>query len=417
MNRRNLRASLILIILLLVQAAMLGAPQNDGRIISVADIHGDYDSFTALLQQAGLLDADHRWSGGRATFVQTGDFTDRGPKARQVMDLLMDLPEQADDDDGKAIILMGNHEMMNMMGDLQSVTGDDYASFVDDESEERRMEAFEDYLDFLEERSERLGLPPVDGKEPEIETLWMEAHPPGFVEHREAFSPRGKYGRWLRSLPTIAREGDTIFLHAGISSPASALSLDRINDRIREEIGQFDRLKDYLIDRDLALPFFTLNELVTSVREERDAIRSQIATRQAEAAAEGDEYDPSRRQEEHLEVLGEFLAIGGWLSVHPEGILWFRGFNTLPDREAAALLEELRKDYDALHFVTGHSPQRTGRVRARFDGGFFVADTGMLSTVYLGGRPSAMEIRDGVFRAIYLGQESVQLYPPPNIPE
>ncbi len=417
MNRRNLRASLILIFLLLVQAAVLGAPQNDGRIISVADIHGDYDSFTALLQQVGLLDSDHRWSGGRTTFVQTGDFTDRGPKARQVMDLLMALPDQADDDRGKAIILMGNHEMMNMMGDLQSVTGDDYASFADADSEERRMEAFRDYLDYLEKRSERIDLPPLDGQEPEIKARWMEAHPPGFVEHREAFSPRGKYGRWLRSLPTIAREGETIFLHAGISSLASALSLDRINDRIRDEIGQFDRLKDYLIDWDLALPFFTLNELVTSVREERDAIRSQIATRQVEAEAEGKQYRPDRGQEQHLEVLGEFLAIGGWLSVHPEGILWFRGFNTFPDSEAAALLEELRQDYDALHFVTGHSPQRTGRVRARLDGGFFVADTGMLSSVYVGGRPSAVEIRDGVFRAIYMDQEPVQLYAPSNAPE
>ena len=105
------------------------------------------------------------------------------------------------------------------------------------------------------------------------------------------------------------------------------------------------------------------------------------------------------------------------MSVHPEVILWFRGFNTLPDSEAAALLEELRKDYDALHFMTGHSPQRTGRVRARFDGGFFVADTGMLSSVYLGGRPSAVEIRDGVFRAIYLDEESVQLYAQSNTPE
>lgn len=416
MNRLHSRASLILVVVLLAAAA-LAAPQNEDRIISVADIHGDYDSFTALLQQVGLLDADHQWAGGRSTLVQTGDFTDRGPKARQVMDLLMALPDQADGDGGEAIILMGNHEMMNMMGDLQSVTIDDYTSFADDRSEQRRAEAFNDYLDYVEKRADRLGMTPIGSEETEIEALWMAQHPPGFVEHREAFSPRGKYGQWLRALPTVARQADTIFLHAGISSLASALSVDNINQRIHDEIEQFDQLKEYLIDRDLALPFFTLGELATSVREERTAIRAEMARLGAEAEAEGKEYRPPRSQQEHLAVLDEFLGLGGWLSVHPQGILWFRGFDTLSDPEAAALLEELREDYDVTHFVTGHNPQRTGRVRARFDGGFFVADTGMLSSVYLGGRPSAMEIRDGVFRAIYMDQEAIQLYPPPNIPE
>ena len=54
-----------------------------------------------------------------------------------------------------------------------------------------------------------------------------------------------------------------------------------------------------------------------------------------------------------------------------------------------------------------------GHIKSRFDGRIFLADTGMLSSFYTGGRASAVEIGDGVFRAIYLDGDSVQLYPPP----
>ena len=67
-----------------------------GRVVAVADIHGDLDAFVGILQTAGLIDARRQWIGGRATFVQTGDFLDRGAAVRGVMDLMMDLEPQAE---------------------------------------------------------------------------------------------------------------------------------------------------------------------------------------------------------------------------------------------------------------------------------------------------------------------------------
>ena len=57
----------------------------------MADIHGDVEAFRSILKQTELTDEAQRWTGGASTFVQTGDFTDRGAQVRRVMDLLMSL--------------------------------------------------------------------------------------------------------------------------------------------------------------------------------------------------------------------------------------------------------------------------------------------------------------------------------------
>ena len=49
--------------------------------------------------------------------MQTGDYTDRGPDVRKVMDLLMQLEKEAKSAGGQFLALAGNHEVMNMMGD------------------------------------------------------------------------------------------------------------------------------------------------------------------------------------------------------------------------------------------------------------------------------------------------------------
>ena len=66
------------------------------------------------------------------------------------------------------------------------------------------------------------------------------------------------------------------------------------------------------------------------------------------------------------------------------------------------LFEGLLERYDAEYFVVGHTPQLPGHIQARFGERLFLADTGMLSSYYRGGRASILEIRDGVFRTIYL---------------
>ena len=74
---------------------LLAAPPAVRRVVAIGDIHGDLDSFVGILQRTHLVDANGNWSGGNTTLVQTGDFLDRGPKARGAMDLLMNLQREA----------------------------------------------------------------------------------------------------------------------------------------------------------------------------------------------------------------------------------------------------------------------------------------------------------------------------------
>ena len=107
-------------------------------VVAIGDVHGDFDDFVGILQRIGLIDKQNHWAGGKTTFVQTGDLLDRGPKPREVMDLMMALEKEAGQAGGRVVSLLGNHEMMNIMGDLRYVTPENYASFADSNSESVR---------------------------------------------------------------------------------------------------------------------------------------------------------------------------------------------------------------------------------------------------------------------------------------
>ena len=70
--------------------------------------------------------------------MQVGDILDRGPKPREVMDLMMTLEKEAEEAGGRVLSLLGNHEIMNIMGDLRYVTPVNYASFSDGNSRNGR---------------------------------------------------------------------------------------------------------------------------------------------------------------------------------------------------------------------------------------------------------------------------------------
>ena len=79
---------------------------------------------------AGVADEDGHWVAGTTHLVQTGDFTDRGKDTRKVMDLLRRLQKEAKDAGGRAHVLLGNHEIMNILGDLRYVDPEEYESRI-----------------------------------------------------------------------------------------------------------------------------------------------------------------------------------------------------------------------------------------------------------------------------------------------
>jgi hypothetical protein len=386
---------LMLLLLLAGWAGAAPAPvESLGSVIAVGDVHGDFDGFVAILQHTGLIDKQNHWAGGKTTLVQVGDLLDRGPKPREVMDLLMALEKEASKDGGRVESLLGNHEVMNIMGDLRYVTPENYASFADAKSEERRSSAYKNYIKWRESHTALLAevSPPLELTEAE----WMTRHPAGFVEQREAFGPKGRYGKWVRGHAALAEINGVIFLHAGISPSLASMTLDAINSRIRDEISVFDSYKQYMVDEKLILPFFNLQEIT--------------AVAQAEISAEKKSKVPSNP--DLLARLSQFLQFPGWVSVGTDGPLWFRGYDRWSEEEGSAQVDKILQSFKADHLVVGHTVQKGGRIRPRFGGRVFLIDTGMLSSYYPGGRASALEIENHVkFTAAYMDQQEVLLEP------
>jgi Calcineurin-like phosphoesterase len=365
------------------------------RVVAVGDIHGDFDAFRALLERAGIVDAAGRWIAGNTTLIQLGDMMDRGPKVRAVLDLLMDLEAQAAAAGGHVEVLLGNHETMNLTGVTVDVTPAIYATFADEQSEQRREAAYEAYVQWCGVRSARLPRPAPRIYTPVSKSEWMAAHPPGFVEYREALTPQGHYGRWLRTRPAIMRVGDTVFQHAGINPDRAPRHLEDINDQVRTQIRRMDDYRNLMIAQKLMLPFFTLAEM-QAVAQAELAANASVSRNGASPPGAADWFD----QPDSF-GLQNVLRIDSWVLFDAEGPLWFRGFATWTQNNGRSQVEKLLRRYDVEHFVVGHSVPSTMRITPRFAAAIFLIDTGMLSSVYRGGIASALEIRDGRFTAIY----------------
>jgi hypothetical protein len=385
-----------------------------GRVVAIGDIHGSIDGLTAILRTAGLADG-RVWTGGRATFVQTGDFTDRGSGERAVMDLLMALEPQALAAGGRAVILFGNHEAMNLLGELRDVTPEIFATFATGGSETRREEAWREYEKFHAERASKLG---PSAPKPLARDAWLAAHPPGFFEYRDAFSPDGAYGKWLRRLPAAVQVDGTILLHGGIHPDTLPDSIDDLNKQVAREIRTFDDYSRHLVDRGVILPFFTMQETLDAIQAEAQAIAAaQTATKNGDQPSAAHAQLLGGVDRKHVEVIQGIARLGTWAVLNPNGPLWFRSYATWPSPERAGDVDKILKKYKARRLVVGHTIPASMRITPRFDRRIFLIDTGMLSTHYKGGRASALEIDGDRVTAIYqdgrvtLDPESAQLEP------
>jgi hypothetical protein len=385
--------SVLLLILLaapvLSSNADASSDKTRERLVAVGDVHGDFDAFCLILKRAGLVDSQNRWVGESTTFVQTGDLLDRGPKGREAMDLVIRLESEAAEAGGKVVPLLGNHEVMNILGDLRYVPPQSYASFADNESEKRRKSASQDYAAWYASHAKSLaGI--KQGVLPTTEEEWLAKHPVGFVEYREAFSPNGIYGKWLRHHATIVKVGGIVFVHGGIDPNSVSNPLEQINSQILEELNGFDQAKQDLVSRKVILPFFTIQEIAVAVQAELLAERA--AGKPTDAA--------------YHNGLLKLLNFNSWLCMRDDGPLWFRGYDTWSEEEGTPKVEKVLASYGAEHIVVAHTVQKTAHVRSRFGGRVFLIDTGMLSSYWPGGRASALEINAGKFIALYLdGQE------------
>ncbi|KAJ9471051.1 hypothetical protein DIPPA_09741 [Diplonema papillatum] len=184
-------AAAVLLLLLLG----CGARAEAKRIVVVGDLHGDIDTAKKIFEEAGVIQGGvPTWTGADTTLVQMGDAVDRGIDGPAIYDLIMTLQDEAPAHGGRVVMLLGNHEVMNLKGDW---------SFVDD----REITAF-------------------GGKE----------------QRAKALAAEGRYGVFIRSLPIVEVLGATVFCHGGLLDAFAALGVDKLNAQKDEAFraGRFD---------------------------------------------------------------------------------------------------------------------------------------------------------------------------------
>lgn len=157
-------------------------------IFALSDIEGNFNTLVNLLQQHKILDYDLHWRFGSNHLVVVGDIFDRGNHVTEMLWLLYRLEQEATQAGGHVHILLGNHEAMNMRGDIRYV-------------------------------------------EPKYEVFANLVESDFGINYKALYGDQSEMGRWLRSKNVIEKIGDYLFVHAGASPELaqSGLSLDEIN--------------------------------------------------------------------------------------------------------------------------------------------------------------------------------------------
>lgn len=308
------------------------------RIVAVGDLHGDFSAWRDILRSASLVDNNGHWTGGDTVLIQTGDAVDRGPNSLEIVQDLMRLQKEAARAHGQVIAMVGNHEAMNLTGDLRYVSAADYAGYADRGSALRRENVYNSNKTAIE-MAYRHKDPQMSGDA--IKKAWFEAFPLGRIEHQIAWSDHGEIGRWVAKNPVVVLLDGTLFVHGGISPAYANLTVAEINARAAAALTARNT-DPTAIDNDDQGPLW-YRGLAQSLASEK----------------------------------GETLAASTPAQIQPAG----------EDQ-----LDALLSAYGARRIVVGHTPILSGI--ALFHGGKLICiDTG-ISAVY-GGTVSYLDIVDG----------------------
>lgn len=169
------------------------------RLIAISDIEGNYNAFSSFLFNNKVIDENYNWIYGAGHLVLNGDFFDRGESVSQVLWLIYMLEEKAEKQGGKVHFINGNHETMNLYGDIS------YTDFR--------------YVEVAKQISHKKD--------------WDEAT-------RHLYSEKSELGKWLRSKNIIEKIGDYVFVHGGLNKKhvEANLNISKINKIAKEYYGK-----------------------------------------------------------------------------------------------------------------------------------------------------------------------------------
>jgi hypothetical protein len=369
------------LLLLLPVVAYAGPWQFEDveRVVAISDIHGAYEPMVATLQNAGVVDAESNWSGGSSHLVIVGDILDRGADSKDAMDLLMALEDQAEAAGGKVHVLIGNHEAMNLVGDLRYVAKEEFAAFADEESAADRERWLQHYAMRKTEAGEVSDA---------LRSEFDERFPPGFFGHRRAFAADGKYGRWLLAKPIVVVINRTAFVHGGLSPMIAKIGLEGVNAKLQGEMVDYVRLLDPLFEADVLSP---TDSFYAHPRILKGFIPTPVSS------------------PELIDAVARVIELNE-SDVHAsDGPLWYRGNVACSRVIEGGRLQAALDAIGADRVVIGHTPTPGRRVLERFDGEIIEVDTGMLSGYY-GGSGNALVIEG--LRVYVVNESSPEVFAP-----
>jgi Calcineurin-like phosphoesterase len=157
--------------------------------VVISDIEGNFGALRKLLQNAGVIDINYNWIFGNGHLVLTGDFFDRGDRVTEVLWLIYGLEDKAKAAGGYVHFVLGNHEIMNLSGDLRYL----HPKYV-----QNTALLNEDYIGSL-------------------------------------YGENSELGRWLRTKNIVEKVGNILFAHGGISAEINSIdiTLNKINELAR----------------------------------------------------------------------------------------------------------------------------------------------------------------------------------------
>ena len=162
------------------------------KMLIISDIEGNFKGFKSILLGNQIIDNKFNWTFGNNHVVLVGDFFDRGLNVTECLWLIYKLEKEAEQQGGKVHFIIGNHEMMNLKGQLKYVR------------------------DKYHENADTLKL-----------------------DYEKWYTDRSELGKWLRTKNGVEKIGDYLFVHAGISKDfPKKYSLTEINDNIRKSIDK-----------------------------------------------------------------------------------------------------------------------------------------------------------------------------------
>jgi hypothetical protein len=197
------------------------------RIIAIGDLHGDFRALLRCLRLAKVIDGNRAWTGGDTVVVQLGDQVDSKCRPNtgtcekdevgdelKILKFVDALHVAAQKSNGAVYSLLGNHELMNVMGNLNYSSAENLVSFG------------------------------------------------GAQGRMNKFAPSGEIAVYLAcNRNSIMKIGDYIFVHGGLlPKKARQYTLENINKIIREYLlghkqQQDPDVQDLLVGQES--PFWT----------------------------------------------------------------------------------------------------------------------------------------------------------------